>query len=148
MLFYHSGEKIRVFNGIDGEWLATLSRDDTTRQGKKRATHSCAILSIPEDEYCSRLQPPRLPLDIYLLFGAIKVYMLVVGGLPYYLSPAITTAITITSLPKSTLLPFYFNSLKIDYSMYDAKQKHARFVVEKATELGVTFLQPILSERY
>ncbi len=79
----HVGERLRLFNGRDGEWLATIAE-----AGKKRARLVCERLTAPQAE---------VP-DVWLVFAPIK-------------------------------------------------RTPADYVTQKATELGVRVLQPVITRR-
>jgi 16S rRNA (uracil1498-N3)-methyltransferase len=78
-----AGEKLRLFNGRDGEWLATIAE-----AGKKRATLACERQTLPQIE---------VP-DLWLVFAPIK-------------------------------------------------RTPADYVTQKATELGVRAMQPVMTRR-
>eukprot|EP00613_Pedinella_sp_CCMP2098_P075291 CAMPEP_0171906266 /NCGR_PEP_ID=MMETSP0993-20121228/5899_1 /TAXON_ID=483369 /ORGANISM="non described non described, Strain CCMP2098" /LENGTH=271 /DNA_ID=CAMNT_0012538057 /DNA_START=275 /DNA_END=1087 /DNA_ORIENTATION=- len=98
-----SGELIRVFNGRDGEWLASLqpaSPENTVDRQKPRSGRirkKDAVLLVAADKSCLRPQPYN-EIHATLMFSLIK-------------------------------------------------SKQVRLVVEKATELGVTSIRPVVSER-
>lgn len=68
---------VRVFNGIDGEFLAALDEDDESEvvasKGKRTAKKKAVLIVLP-DEPCLRPQPPPDRAgEAHLVFAVIKV---------------------------------------------------------------------------
>lgn len=107
------GAQIRLFNGRDGEWLATLAE-----AGKRGALALCEAQSAPQ----------RMPPDLWLLFTPVKR-----DRTSFVVEKAVELGV-------ARIIPVATRHMNAERLRVDRQQAHA---VEAAEQCGATFVPEV-----